>query len=125
MAEQRLASAPDKNTVSDATLLKQSRFDTFAEKCKSVSVASELRSTEDDVALTYCLAYLDGIIQTVRIYQEIKPGAGLFCVPQSVSTAQAAKVILQYAAQHPESLHEIYPDQVVLAFMEAFPCSAR
>ena|SRR6516162_2433303 len=46
-----------------------------------------------------------------------------FCAPDSVTYAQAVKVIVSYLEAHPDTLHEDFVLLAHVALAEAWPCS--
>jgi len=44
------------------------------------------------------------------------------CVPNTASTGQLLSVVVRYLRNHPEQLNDSFPNLVMYAFLEAWPC---
>jgi len=73
----------------------------------------------------YCRGLLQGIIAMNFHYEgQMDKSRLAFCVPdEGIRPQQAARIIVRYLQQHPQTLH--YPGYflAVQAFREAFPCA--
>jgi Rap1a immunity proteins len=80
-----------------------------------------------DVGL--CLGYLSGFRDSHTadslIINRIKPGLNFYCMPDSVTPGQMARVVVKYLSDHPEVLHKSRPFVVLDSFMKAFPCGQK
>ena len=71
-----------------------------------------------------CGGYLQGIVEA----HEALRGHGLcyrqdhFCLSEEVSSQQLARLAVKYLEANPEKLNIPVADEVINAFMEAFPC---
>jgi hypothetical protein len=62
-----------------------------------------------------CLGYIEALHDASTFI----PG---FCIPRGVVTGDLVKIILKYAADHPEMLHESKATGAIVAIAAAFPC---
>jgi hypothetical protein len=60
-----------------------------------------------------------GIVGAIFYFHETLTKA---CVPQGVNWGQALRVVMGYMQRNPGRLHRQFPDLVVEAFEEAWPC---
>ena len=81
-------------------------------------------SPEEGVGSVYCLGYLSGFTDSVRLTAHFyKPQDQRICLPeQGASNEQLARVVTKWLRDNPNDLHESTRLSVMLALQAAFPC---
>lgn len=90
--------------------------------CSSVVVALDTQGApKDGLSAGYCLGYLEGVADDVRVSKASDPGV-VICIPEGVTPGQLARVFVKYARAKPETHHEDKLLGVLSAFASAFRC---
>jgi len=95
---------------------------TLLESCTAAIQKMDGKNNVSGVRVGYCYGYVQGLIDMNASYK----GSGqvpLFCLPQTISNGEGARIIFQYLQNHPERLNEYAGIVAVDAYREAFPCS--
>ncbi len=81
-------------------------------------------SVEDTVSSIYCLGYVSGFTDSVRLTSHFyKPQDPKICLPEKgASNNQLIRVVTKWLKDHPENLHESARMEVMFAFQNTFPC---
>ena len=100
---------------------------TLQERCKAINKSIDDRSRIEELGLSECLGYIRGALDVFSAWKQIEgkstvPGVRGMCVPDSVSTGQAAKVVMKWLDEHPEKLHFNGETVILMSCREAFPC---
>lgn len=93
-------------------------------QCKNITVLDP-GGVGDIAELGMCIGYLSGVIDGATSASKDDPRIFSVCVPEGVSRGQVARIIIKYAADHPETLHWPASRLVIEALSSAFPCSAK
>lgn len=67
-----------------------------------------------------CVGYMRGFERGVEA--TLAAGQKPFCLPETATYGQMARVFLKFTDRHPELLHENGALVYILAMREAFPC---
>jgi hypothetical protein len=94
------------------------------EQCQELETVMDTRQMQNPYNAGMCLGTVKGVRGAMVIQDGVlKNKARLACFPpQGISEGQAARVVLKYLRDHPESLHEDEVVLTMLAFRAAFPC---
>jgi hypothetical protein len=82
-------------------------------------------SPEEWLKLAHCAGYVSGMLDmhALMVAPQVGGTTSLFCLPaDGISNAQAIKVFLKWAREHPEELHKRARLSLLIALKEAFPC---
>lgn len=80
-------------------------------------------SMEETFASLWCVGYVSGVLDAVRIAPQINQGRPLICPPENgITNEQAVRVVVKYLRANPELLHETARIHVMIALGNAFPC---
>lgn len=80
-------------------------------------------SIEESIASTWCVGYVSGMLDGVRIAPQLNKGPPLVCSPEGgITNEQAVRVVVKYLRAKPEILHESARIHVLIALAKAFPC---
>jgi hypothetical protein len=74
--------------------------------------------SREDAKQLYCLAYITGVSDAVRI-------AGSFCPPDNATYGQSKDVVIKYLRDHPEERHYAAAFLVGYALGSVFPCKPK
>ena len=67
---------------------------------------------------TYCIAYMDGVINAMLNYMQQWP----FCIPDEVNNGQMADIVYQYMVAYPQIRHKEASTIIMWALANSFPC---
>jgi len=83
-----------------------------------------LGSNPDSFNLILCTSYITGVGEGYgTTLTHIYPSRDrLICLPNNVTRGQAARVVLKYLKNNPETLHYLASYQTLVALQKAFPC---
>lgn len=83
-----------------------------------------LGSNSDSFDLILCTSYIIGVAEGYETtLKNIYSGRDrIICVPNNVTRGQAARVVLKYLKNNPETLHYPASYQTLVALQKAFPC---
>lgn len=109
---------------------------TLLESCSSAIQNMDGKTKVSGVRVGYCYGYVQGLIDMNTFYNgyvqnlmdmnTLYNGSGitpLFCLPQTISNGEGARIVFNYLRAHPERLREYGGVLAIEAFMEAFPCN--
>jgi hypothetical protein len=79
---------------------------------------------KDAQNLSYCFGYIGGVIDMHNALNALLPNPKdyTYCVPDSASITQLAKVVVKYGNDHPEEIHQAALLVLSNAFIRGFPC---
>lgn len=95
---------------------------TLLESCTAAIQKMDGKNNVSGVRVGYCYGYVQGLIDLNTLHK----GSGmssLFCLPQTISNGEGARIIFNYLKSHPERLDEYAGVLAVDAYIEAFPCN--
>jgi hypothetical protein len=69
-----------------------------------------------------CAGTIIGIAGTHNIFVNFKNAEEYYCMPDTIDVGQAARVIVKFLNEHPESLHNDGVSLAIMALVQAFPC---
>jgi hypothetical protein len=96
-------------------------------KCGSV-VKSESPQGSQNFDAGLCLGWVEGLLDMTAIYHGLgaleRTPEG-FCLPNTATLGQAARVIAKYLEGHSSALHFSARMLAYMALRDAFPCSRR
>jgi hypothetical protein len=79
----------------------------------------------DSMFVGECVAYVNGIYETMSLYDGLKIVPHAFCPPYNrLQGAQLVRIVLKYLSEHPKDAHGITVALAVVALREAFPCES-
>jgi len=95
---------------------------TLLDSCTAAIQKMDGKTNVSGVRVGYCYGYVQGLIDMNTLYKDsgLSP---LFCVPQTISNGDGARIIFKYLQSHPERLDEYAGVLAADAYIEAFPCS--
>ncbi len=100
--------------------------ETLVRQCKSVENVDLDANTvpmKNAMDVGTCLGFISGVIDLNTMDLDIlKKPIHAWCVPDSVTATQLAKVVVKYGNDHPEELHLPGVVLVVGALAGGFPC---
>lgn len=68
----------------------------------------------------WCVAYVQGHLDGYAVSSATNAKA---CFPsKGISTEQAVRIVVEWLKKHPERLHKIGSDEMLLAYANVFPC---
>lgn len=88
-------------------------------------------STVDNLNAGSCMGLVRGIMDTMTLWQSVDHGGTVDntamhgCIPDSIKTIQGAQIVVKYLNDHPERLHVPDTRLVLMAMVDAFPCSKQ
>lgn len=89
----------------------------------------EVNSPLDNLNAGECMGLVRGIMDTMTLWQSVDHGGPVDntamhgCIPDSIKTIQGARIVVKYLNDHPERLHVPDTRLVLMAMVDAFPCS--
>jgi hypothetical protein len=93
----------------------------FVARC--IPDLSQIKTLEQVRDSAYCVGYLNGMIEVHTILAGAGRARPQWCLPEAgISNAEAQKVIIKWADDHPERLHESARVEIMIALVTAFPC---
>jgi hypothetical protein len=96
----------------------------FMDHCSNVikeSSGIEITGVELQKAL-YCIAYMDGFIESYTVTIFSTRAENLFCLPEGINNEQVARIFYKYLQENPKSLHRSGKTLLFTSLIEAFPC---
>lgn len=95
------------------------------EKCSNVDRPKGERNNSD---LSFCVGYLDAMIDEARFRRAVELDAGesgspTFCIPVDVSETALARTLVKYGKDHPEELNNPAGIVAHLALKHGFQCT--
>jgi len=95
---------------------------TFLNHCAAINNLPNINKTEE-VDIVACIGYIRGFGDGVGAQWGIKPDQPMpYCPPQTGTSAQAVRVVLQYIKDHPAEAHLPVGILAYRAMVGAFPC---
>ena len=102
------------------------RAEILVQNCKAVAAVNLEKMVAPGNRMSdigRCLGFMEGVIDASALLHANDPKAVIyFCVPQTASGAELAKVIVKYGEDHPEQLHIPGAIFVTNSLSVAFPC---
>ncbi len=108
---------------------------TLLESCAAAVQKMDGKTRVSGVRVGYCYGYVQGLIdmnifyngyvQNLMDINTLYNGSGitsLFCLPQTISNGEGARIVFDYLRSNPERLRDYGGVLAIEAFMEAFPC---
>lgn len=89
--------------------------------CRNISV-TEPAALGDPQKLSYCTAYLEGMVDGGTFVANGDANRFPVCVPPGVTMGEVIRVVLKFADDNPEKLHWGAAPFVTLALARAYPC---
>ena len=86
-------------------------------------------STVDNLNAGVCVGLVRDIMDTMTLWQSVDHGGPVDntamhgCIPDSIKTIHGARIVVKYLNDHPERLHVPDTRLVLMAMVDAFPCS--
>lgn len=86
-------------------------------------------SVVDNLNAGVCMGLVRGIMDTMTLWQSLDHGGPVDntaihgCIPDSIKTIQGARIVVKYLNDHPEKLQVPDTRLVLMAMVDAFPCS--
>jgi hypothetical protein len=95
--------------------------DALVKNCRNITL---LDKTGNGNALQagLCSGYIAGFVDGTYIGKVHGHLPIPYCLPPNVTNDELAKVVIKYADQHPEQLHETAPYFIAKALSVTFPC---
>ncbi|MDH4554790.1 hypothetical protein E8F11_06300 [Pseudomonas sp. BN417] len=93
-------------------------------QCKSaIKVDDKIADQRDQTDGLFCIGKLQGIMQSTFINADYLPKERRFCPPKTgFSNIQAARVVVKYLEENPQSLHIHETALAIHALVLAYPC---
>lgn len=92
------------------------------EQCIAVERFLDTKAVGDELNIGICLGLVQGVRNTM-LYMG-NEGQIKACFPEKgIDNGQATKVVVKYLKNNPALLHEDEVLLIILAFLEAYPCS--
>ena len=94
-----------------------------------IADGDSLMSALDNLNAGECMGLVRGIMDTMTLWQSLDHGGPVDntaihgCIPDSIKTMQGARIVTKYLKEHPEKLHLPDTRLVLMAMVDAFPCS--
>jgi hypothetical protein len=82
--------------------------------CKAVVATGKATTSHEGACL--------GVIDAVLILSNRLPRDQKFCAPSSFLSSQVTRIVVKYLEDHPARLHELFPNLVLEAIRNAWPC---
>ncbi|CRM39151.1 hypothetical protein BK634_03320 [Pseudomonas chlororaphis] len=106
-------------------LTSQARGDTgneMAENCRAFLKEKTPRERYFNAGV--CAGFVNGVTDTLVLARIASPETIAICIPREGFTmGQAARVLLKYLDDHPETLHENASMLALQAYRAAYPCN--
>ena len=83
----------------------------------------------DNLNAGVCMGLVRGIMDTMTLWQSVDHGSPVDltamhgCIPDSIKTIQGARIVVKYLNDHPERLQVPDTRLVLMAMVDAYPCS--
>jgi len=123
------ARAPGLNLVASQQFHKTFNGNELLKSCNALLNSEQARRESDIAALASglpCLYYTVGFMHGYAFgSRSAERGLNLFCLPENsenITGEQLARIIVKWAQEHPEKLHEGSPMVMLAALNTAFPC---
>ena len=97
----------------------------FLQSCgAAVKQADGGQLTQDEGAVALvCVAYISGFLDAMTLTAKFTKGKRNVCTPErGVSNSQAARLLVKYLRENPQTLHESGRMSLYIALGKAFPC---
>jgi hypothetical protein len=85
----------------------------------NIMISGQDRDRRQTSQKGYCAGYVNGLMES---WADNPPRKAPVCFPRSITTGQAAKVLVRWADHNPQFLHLTPIDAALAAFSSAFPC---
>lgn len=91
----------------------------------AVNIMDGTAKIHDDFSFGYCMGLIRGVMDLNDYYEPALREGGkypLFCAPDGITNAQAARIVLKFLKENPDYLH--YDEVFLIGFglREAYPC---
>ena len=84
---------------------------------------SEKLAPEQSYGAGKCFGLVYGVTDTLKTAHLVSPEAVSVCIPiEGFTMGQAARILLRYLDDHPETLNESSSTLAIKAFRRAYPC---
>ncbi len=119
-----LALAASANPRNSGMMTRFGSSEDLLESCKKVERLGpdSTAPAKDALDAGSCLGFIAGVIDAEDYYHVSFREKTPQCIPNTVTGAQLAKVIVKHGNDHPEGLHYAAVDLLHSALMLAFPC---
>jgi hypothetical protein len=95
----------------------------FIARCVTYTDIGQAKTLDQTLNAGYCAGYISGIIDAHTILVGSRRAESQWCLPkQGISAMDAALVVVKWADDHPERLHETARVEIMIALHMAFPC---
>ena len=79
---------------------------------------------EEGLGAIYCASYVGGFLDGMSLTLRASKGNKVVCIPErGITNDQAARILVKYLRENPETLHETGRVSLFVALAKAFPCS--
>jgi Rap1a immunity proteins len=103
-----------------------SNAETLVRQCKAtenIDADTKRVPIKDASDVGLCMGFISGVVDLNTLDSGIlKHPTNGWCVPDSATSTQLAKVVVKYGNEHPEELHVTSVIFVANALLAAFPC---
>jgi hypothetical protein len=113
------------NDVAFTVVSRAGTAETLVNECKAaenVDPDTKTVPARDAMKVGRCFGLVNGVLDSDKLRSAATKERARYCVPESVSEPQAAKVVVKYGNDHPAELYLPAVTLVMFAMQEAFPC---
>ena len=80
-------------------------------------------SQEESLLALYCASYVSGFLDAMSLTITTTKGNKIVCMPdRGITNDQAARILVKYLRENPETLHQSGRTSLYVALAKAFPC---
>lgn len=81
-------------------------------------------SQQEALGSLYCVAYVSGFLDATSLAAKFTAGRRSICMPDNgITNGQAARILVKYLRENPQTLHESGRLSLYIALAKAFPCA--
>ncbi len=97
----------------------------FLRACEAAEKQSDgaKLSQEESLLALYCASYVSGFLDAMSLTVTTTKGTKIVCTPErGITLDQAARILVKYLRENPETLHQSGRTSLYVALAKAFPC---
>lgn len=111
--------------LEDNLTIRGGKTEQFLSRCsvvERVDIHKMEVPAKDAKDLGFCFGYIWAVVDSVTLVSADGKGKPSLCVPEDVTSTQAAKIVIKYGNDHPEELNQLAMVVIPEAVRKSFPC---